>query len=88
MKTLSPVPVLPLSFYMQKIRTKWDIVRLGAIVIPGTVFGIFTDRFAQSFRICHLNAYGERGGLVVNALDSGSRGRGFEPYSGQTVLCP
>ena len=33
-------------------------------------------------------AYGERGGLVVNASDSGSRGRGFEPHSGQTVLCP
>ena len=30
----------------------------------------------------------ERGGLVVNASDSGSRGRGFEPNSGQTVLCP
>ena len=29
---------------------------------------------------------GERGGLVVNASDSGSRGRGFEPHSGQTVL--
>ena len=27
-------------------------------------------------------------GLVVNASDSGSRGRGFEPHSGQTVLCP
>ena len=25
---------------------------------------------------------GERGGLVVNASDSGSRGRGFEPHSG------
>ena len=31
---------------------------------------------------------GERGGLVVNASDSGSRGRGFEPHSGQPVLCP
>ena len=31
---------------------------------------------------------GERGGLVVNASDSGSRGSGFEPQSGQTVLCP
>ena len=31
---------------------------------------------------------GERGGLVVNASDSRSRGRGFEPHSGQTVLCP
>ena len=31
---------------------------------------------------------GERAGLVVNASDSGSRGRGFEPQSGQTVLCP
>ena len=25
---------------------------------------------------------------MVNASDSGSRGRGFEPHSGQTVLCP
>ena len=32
--------------------------------------------------------YGERGGLVVNASDSGSRGRGFESHLGQTVLCP
>ena len=31
---------------------------------------------------------GERRGLAVNALNSGSRGRGFEPHSGQTVLCP
>ena len=31
---------------------------------------------------------GERGGLMVNASDSGSRGRGFEPHSGQIVLCP
>ena len=38
---------------------------------------------------CHiLQQFGERGGLVVNASDSGSRGRGFEPHSGQTVLCP
>ena len=29
---------------------------------------------------------GKRGGLVVNASDSGSRGRGFESHSGQTVL--
>ena len=29
---------------------------------------------------------GEPGGLMVNA-DSRSRGRGFEPNSGQTVLC-
>ena len=32
--------------------------------------------------------HGERGGLVVNASEGGSRGRGFEPHSGQTVLCP
>ena len=25
---------------------------------------------------------------MVNASDSGSRGRGFESHSGQTVLCP
>ena len=31
---------------------------------------------------------GEGSGLVVNASDSGSRGRGFQPHSGQTVLCP
>ena len=31
---------------------------------------------------------GERGGLVVNASDSGFKGRGFEPHSGKTVLCP
>ena len=30
----------------------------------------------------------ERCGLVVKAFDSGSRGQGFEPHSGQTVLCP
>ena len=34
------------------------------------------------------NQKGERDGLVVNASDSGSRGRGFEPHLGQTVLCP
>ena len=35
-----------------------------------------------------IPSVGEHGGLVVNASDSGSRGRGFEPRSGQTVLCP
>ena len=35
-----------------------------------------------------LPANVERGGLVVNASDSGCIGRGFEPNSGQTVLCP
>ena len=38
--------------------------------------------------IVSLEQVGERGGLVVNASDSGSRGRGFEPHLGQTVLCP
>ena len=38
--------------------------------------------------IFHAELWWERGGLVVNASDSGSRGRGFEPHSGQTVLCP
>ena len=32
--------------------------------------------------------FGERDGLVVNASDSGSRGRGLEPHSGQTHLLP
>ena len=31
--------------------------------------------------ISHTKLQGERGGLVINASDSGSRGRGFEPYS-------
>ena len=34
-----------------------------------------------------LSLIGERGGLMVNASDSVSRGRGFEPHSGRTVLC-
>ena len=42
-----------------------------------------------SLRKLHLYPEsGKRGGLVVNASDSGSRDRGFEPHSGQTVLCP
>ena len=36
----------------------------------------------------HKTLIGERSGLVVNASDSRSRGRGFEPPSGQTVLRP
>ena len=32
--------------------------------------------------------FGDRAGLMVNASDSGSSGRGFESHSGQTVLCP
>ena len=29
---------------------------------------------------------GERGGLVVRALDSGVRGRGFDPHSGRHIV--
>ena len=43
-----------------------------------------TERIADSL----IRQAGERGGLVINASDSGSKGRGFEPHSGQTVLCP
>ena len=46
-----------------------------------------TGRYMYCFFL-HTIRPGERGGLVVNASDSGSRGRGFEPHSGQTVLCP
>ena len=42
--------------------------------------------YAEILKAIKMN--GERGGLVVNASDSGSRGQGFEPHSGQTVLCP
>ena len=38
--------------------------------------------------IFYMYIYEERGGLVVNAPNSGSRGRGFKPHSGRTVLCP
>ena len=37
--------------------------------------------------ILSLFSTGERGGLVFNASDSESRSQGFEPHSGQTVLC-
>ena len=40
------------------------------------------------FNTLAMHVLGERGGLVVNASDSGCRGQGFEPHSGQTVLCP
>ena len=44
--------------------------------------------FSRYVKQISYEVAGERGGLVVNASDSGSRGRGFEPRSGQTVLCP
>ena len=52
---------------------------------------IFGDTFCQvSIKTYFGYSFkaGERGGLVVYASDSGSKGRGFEPKSGQTVLCP
>ena len=36
--------------------------------------------------IVSLEQVGKRGGLVVNASDSGSRGRRFEPHSGRRVV--
>ena len=56
----------------------------------GVVESSFTRICRKIFVIVYLYqvAQGERGGLVVNASDSGSRGRGFEPHSGQTMLCP
>ena len=55
---------------------------------------IFCLNFAQSIDCGYMLeqpvevVLGERVGLVVNASDSGSRDRGFEPHSRQTVLCP
>ena len=46
------------------------------------------DAIDLDVNLDHIVGPGERGGLVVNASDSRSRGRGFEPHSGQTVLCP
>ena len=40
------------------------------------------------FSLVSIGRDGERGSLVVNASDSGSRGRRFESHSGQTMLCP
>ena len=44
--------------------------------------------YSYSLHIMITHRCRERGGLVVNASDSGSRGLGFEPHSGQTMLCP
>ena len=52
---------------------------------------IFAPRFSQLITLEQFFPFkcvGERDDLVVYASDSGSRGRGFEPHSGQTVLCP
>ena len=57
-------------------------------------YSFFHKKYAMPFRRVtrldniQLLTSGELIGLVVNASDSGSRGRGFEPYLGQTVLCP
>ena len=52
------------------------IILIGGILIPN--MGLLPEKTRVR----------ERGGLVVNASDSESRGFGFEPHSGQTVLCP
>ena len=62
-------------FSSSSCRLPWDILHQLMVVFPMT----FYDSHST---------IGMRGGLVVNASDSGSRGRGFEPHSGQTVLCP
>ena len=50
---------------------------------PITLCGVSCPLAQEKSPFCN----GERGGLVDNASDSGSRGRGFELHSGQTVLC-
>ena len=58
-------------------------------ILHGRVFVMWVVVFFFKKRVLVVSEIvGERGGLVVNASDSGSRGRGFEPHSGQTVLCP
>ena len=48
-----------------------------------------TTRPYDLYRLApHFYIVWERGGLSVNVSDSRPRGRGFEPHSGQTVLCP
>ena len=44
------------------------------------------DEWCTNISVLHVLK--ERGGLVVNASDSGSRGRGVEPHSAQTMLYP
>ena len=52
-------------------------------MLHGRVFAMVSSPMS-----CDYHLVRECGGLVVNVSDSGSRGRGFEPHSGQTVLCP
>ena len=54
----------------------------------GIKFKVIMPSFISRLSLGQKSVAGERGGLVVYASDSGSRGRGFEPHSGQTVLCP
>ena len=64
---------VPISF------SAWD--RESQIQFLGAAHSIISGQFCKVGR-------GEHGGLVVNASDSGSRGRGLKPHTGQTVLCP
>ena len=59
-----------------------------AVVLQRTKMQSITWLDAPSKTTRAFHPLGECGGLVVNASDSGSRGQGFEPHSGQTVLCP
>ena len=47
-----------------------------------SVLRIFESSAGDSQQPWRISSIGERGGLVVNASDSLSRGRGFEPHSG------
>ena len=62
-----------------------SIVRARDYFPPVTIaiFGVSPVNYSESTLYYKSQlTLGERGGLVINASDSGSRGRGFEPHSG------
>ena len=75
------------SFLYQAVRAGKDFRFSSNLCVQGRIFvSLLTCACREDFRFS--TNLGENGGLVVNASDSGSRGRGLEPHSGQTVLCP
>ena len=67
------------------------VLGMGCVILLWHCLGLQYNHVGKTqigLLMLHILALGERSGLVVNASDSGSRGRGFEPHSGQTVLRP
>ena len=67
---------VPVNFF----QSCWDD-SLGHSKLLGTII-------YKSHNIENTNLSSERGGMVVNTADYGSRCRGFEPHSGCRVVSP